>query len=143
MVKKTKRMAKPAKSGKVRGTFRLIAEKASRGLGSSITFIVAIILIIIWGISGLYFDFNNTWQLIINTATTIATFLIVILIQNTQTRESRSIQLKLDELVYGTKKTRNILLDIEEQSDEEMDKFQEEFRKLRKKYINDHKKKRH
>jgi len=124
-------------------TFRILAQKASYFAGSSKVFSIAIFLILVWGVSGLFFDFNNTWQLIINTGTTIFTFLMVILIQNTQTRESRSIQLKLDELLYGSKNTRNSLMAIEEQSDEEIDEFKREFKKLREKYILRHKKHTH
>ncbi|MBS0624236.1 MAG: low affinity iron permease family protein [Verrucomicrobia bacterium] len=122
-------------------TFRSIAEKTAKWLGSSTTFSIATLLIVLWGLSGLYFHFSDTWQLIINTGTTICTFLIVILIQNTQTRESRSIQLKLDELLYGTKNTRDSLMNIEEQSDAEIDAFQREYKLLREKYLNRHKKK--
>ena len=122
-------------------TFRYLAEKVSRIMGSSYTFFVALLLILLWGASGFYFQFDNTWQLIVNTGTTIATFLLVILVQNTQTRESRSMQLKLDELLYGTKNTRNSLLEIEEQSDAEIDAFKQEFKKLREKYIAEHKEK--
>lgn len=116
-------------------TFRSLAENASHVMGSSKTFIIALFLITAWAASGFYFEFNNTWQLLINTGTTIATFLIVILVQNMQTRESRSIQLKLDELLYGTKNTRNSLVDIEEQSDEEIERLQKEYRKIRENYI--------
>ncbi len=115
-------------------TFRFLAERVSHWLGSSITFFIALFLILGWAASGFYFGFDTTWQLIINTGTTIATFLMVILVQNTQTRESRSIQLKLDELLYGTKNTRDSLMEIEE--------FKREFKKLREKYIAEHKKKR-
>lgn len=115
--------------------FRRLAETASHLLGSSQVFAIAIFLIILWALSGFYFGFNDTWQLVINTATTIGTFLMVILIQNTQTRESKSIQLKLDELLYGTKKTRDELMEIEEQSDEEIDALKEEFKKIREAYI--------
>jgi low affinity Fe/Cu permease len=125
---------------KKRLTFRFLAENASRFLGSSKVFFIAILLILAWAASGFYYDFDNTWQLIINTGTTIGTFLMVILVQNTQTRESRSIQLKLDELLYGTKNTRNSLVEIEEQSDEEIEEFKQEFKKLREKYVARHKK---
>ncbi len=121
-------------------SFRSIATKASTLVGSSAAFFFALVLIFLWGISGFYFGFDNTWQLIINTGTTICTFIIVILVQNTQTRESRSIQLKLDELLYGTENTRDSLMDIEEQSDAEIEEFKREFKKLREKYISRHKK---
>jgi low affinity Fe/Cu permease len=122
-------------NGKVKITFRRLAERTSHVMGSSIAFFIALTLIIFWGISGSYFEFSDTWQLIINTATTIGTFLIVILIQNTQNRESRSIQLKLDELVRGTKNTRNSLMEIEELSDEELDELKLEFKRSREKYM--------
>ncbi len=126
---------------KKRLTFRHLAEKSSRLMGSSVVFFIALVVIIAWGLSGFYFEFSDTWQLIINTGTTIATFLMVILVQNTQNRESRSIQLKLDELIYGTKKTRNTLLEIEEQSDAEIDAFKQEFKQLREEAISQIKKK--
>lgn len=140
MVKKVKFPKKPPKEKKFAKTFRCLAEKTSRAIGSSIVFFIALFLIIVWGISGFFFEFNTTWQLLINTGTTIATFLMVILVQNTQTRESRSIQLKLDELLFGTKNTRDSFLEIEEQSDAELDEFKKEFKKLREKYLSRHKK---
>ncbi len=115
--------------------FRYIAEMTSRRMGSPLAFFSALFLIILWAASGFYLGFDERWQLIINTGTTIATFLMVILIQNTQYREARSIQLKLDEILYGTKNTRNSFLEIEEESDEELDLLKEEFKELRKKYI--------
>lgn len=119
----------------VKSAFRRMAEATSRLMGSPPVFFIALFVIILWGISGFYFDFDNTWQLIINTATTIGTFLIVILIQNMQNRETRSIQLKLDELVRGIKSARDSFLEIEEQSDEEIDELKKEFKKLREDYF--------
>ncbi len=120
---------------KFRSVFRQIAEMTSRRMGSPLTFLAALFLIFLWVGSGFILGFDERWQLIINTGTTIATFLMVILIQNTQYRDARSIQLKLDELLYGTQNTRNSFLEIEEESDEELDLLKEEFKKLRKKYI--------
>jgi len=120
---------------KPRSIFRCIAEAAARRMGSPGAFLAAWLLIIVWGTSGFYFGFDETWQLIINTGTTIATFLMVILIQNTQYRDARSIQLKLDEILFGTKNTRDFFLEIEEESDEELDILKEEFKELRRKYI--------
>jgi len=119
----------------VKSLFRYIAEMTSRQMGSPIAFLSAIVLIILWIGSGFYLGFGERWQLIINTGTTIATFLMVILIQNTQYREARSTQLKLNELLYGTKHTRDLFLEIEEESDEELDLLKEEFRVLREKHI--------
>jgi low affinity Fe/Cu permease len=115
--------------------FRLLAEKTSKRAGSPWTFLLALLFILAWAISGFYLEFSQTWQLIINTGTSIATFFMVILIQNTQYRESRSIQLKLNELLLGTKNSRNFFLEIEEESDQELDLLKEEFKQLRKKYI--------
>jgi low affinity Fe/Cu permease len=120
---------------KINKIFRHMAERTSRIMGTPQVFFVAIFLIVVWALSGLYFEFSDTWQLIINTATTIGTFLIVILIQNTQYRDARSIHLKLDELIRGTKNSRNRFLEIEEQSDEEIDELKAEFKKLREEYI--------
>jgi len=132
----------PLKQGP-RSFFRYIAEITSRQMGSPIAFLSAIALIILWVGSGFYLGFDERWQLIINTGTTIATFLMVILIQNTQYREARSTQLKLNELLYGTKHTRDSFLEIEESSDEELDLLKKEFQVLREKYIAQLKKKRH
>jgi low affinity Fe/Cu permease len=126
---------------KIRSVFRYIAEMTSRRMGSPLAFLSALVLIILWAVSGFYLKFDESWQLIINTGTTIATFLMVILIQNTQYREARSTQLKLNELLYGTKNTRDSFLEIEEESDEELDLLKGEFQELRKKYIERIKKK--
>jgi low affinity Fe/Cu permease len=120
---------------RTKDSFRKIAEITSRRMGSPFVFFFALFLIILWAFSGFYLHFNEKWQLIINTGTTIATFLMVILIQNTQYRETRSIQLKLDELLYGTKNTRNSFLEIEEESDEELDELKKKFKELREAYI--------
>lgn len=115
--------------------FRRISEKTSRQMGSPGAFLLALFLIFLWVASGFYLGFNETWQLIINTGTTIATFLMVILIQNTQYRDARSIQLKLDEILYGTKNTRDSFLEIEDETDEALDLLKKEFKELRKKYM--------
>ena len=88
-------------------------------------------LIVIWGLAGPVFHFSDTWQLVINTGTTIITFLMVFLIQNTQSRESEAIQLKLDELLRAVTKARTSLVDLEELSEEELEHLHEEFRRLR------------
>ena len=126
---------------RLRFIFRYVAEMTSRRMGSPFAFLSALFLIILWAISGFYLGFDESWQLIINTGTTIATFLMVILIQNTQYREARSIQLKLDEILHGTKDTRDFFMEIEEESDEELDLLKEEFKELRGKYIEQLKKK--
>lgn len=120
---------------KLRFVFRYVAEMTSRRMGSPFAFLSALFLIIVWAISGFYLGFDESWQLIINTGTTIATFLMVILIQNTQYREARAIQLKLNEILHGTKNTRDSFMEIEEETDEELDLLKEEFKELRERYI--------
>lgn len=93
---------------------------------------IALLVIVVWGLTGPVFGFSDTWQLIINTGTTIVTFLMVFLIQNTQNRDSKAIQLKLDELIRSAKGARNNMMDLETLSDEELKKFQQEFERLRK-----------
>ena len=83
--------------------FRFISNKVSAWAGSAYTFLLAVTVVVIWAFSGPAFDFSNTWQLVINTGTTIVTFLMVFLIQNTQNRDSKAMQLKLDELIRATK----------------------------------------
>lgn len=111
--------------------FHVIAHKVSCMMGTPWSFMLSLLIIIIWVISGPFFGFSDTWQLIINTGTTIITFLMVFLIQNTQNRDARAIHLKLDELIRASKKARNSLLDLEAMTDEEMDKLQAEFDKLK------------
>jgi low affinity Fe/Cu permease len=111
--------------------FRKFAHKAAEALGTPWAFITALIIIIAWLISGPIFGFSDTWQLIINTGTTIVTFLMVFLIQNTQNRDAKVIHLKLDELIHAIKKARNTLIDLEDLSDDELSKLQEEFHQLR------------
>lgn len=88
-------------------------------------------------LTGPTFHFSDTWQLIINTATTVITFLMVFLIQNTQNRDSKAVQLKLDELIRALKSARNELVDLEDLSDEELKKLEEQFQRLRKKAEHD------
>lgn len=114
--------------------FHKIATKASGVVGSPLAFVGALLIIIVWLFTGPIFHFSDTWQLIINTGTTIITFLMVFLIQNTQNRESKAIQIKLDELVKAVKGARTSLVGIEEVSDTELEKLQQQFRKLHKHY---------
>ena len=103
--------------------------------GSHWAFIAAISLVIGWAACGPLFDFSETWQLVINTGTTIITFLMVFLIQSTQNRESKAIQLKLDELIRAST-ARNVFADLEDASDHEIAEFQREFQQLRKSGLN-------
>jgi low affinity Fe/Cu permease len=95
-------------------------------------------VVLAWALTGPIFHFSDTWQLVINTGTTILTFLMVFLIQNTQNRDARAIQLKLDELIRAMGKARNSLLDLESLSDEELDQLTEEFRRFRERYDKEH-----
>lgn len=110
--------------------FRKFAHKTSEIVGSPMAFTLAFLVILVWAISGPANGFSDTWQLIINTGTTILTFLMVFLIQNTQNRDAKAIHLKLDELIRTTKSARNKLVDLEEMSDEELDALSVEFKKL-------------
>jgi low affinity Fe/Cu permease len=103
-------------------------------LGTPWAFLVALIIIIAWIFTGPIFNFSDTWQLVINTGTTIITFLMVFLIQNTQNRDAKAIHLKLDELIRGMRGARNGLVDLEDLTDEELDLLQEEFRHIREKH---------
>ena len=110
--------------------FRAFAARASEKLGSPWAFFAAVGLIILWLVTGPLFKFSNAWQLVINTGTTVVTFLMVFLIQSTQNRDARAIHLKLDELIRSSK-ARNIFADLENATEEELIAFQQEFRKLR------------
>lgn len=110
--------------------FRKFAHKTSALVGSPWTFVVALLTIIGWAVLGPACKFSDTWQLVINTATTIVTFLMVFLIQNTQNRDAKAIHLKLDELIHAVKGARNKLIDLENCSDEELKTIQEQFERL-------------
>ena len=111
--------------------FRRFANAASHWLGSPTAFMLALITIVVWAATGPVFDHSDTWQLAINTGTTIVTFLMVFLIQNTQNRDARAIHLKLDELIRGLKGARNRLVDLESMTDAELDALQQEFQRVR------------
>jgi low affinity Fe/Cu permease len=111
--------------------FRKFSAKISRLVGTGWAFIIAVAIIIIWVMTGPIFHYSDTWQLIINTGTTIITFLMVFLIQNTQNRDAKAIHLKLDELIHGLKGPHTGFVDLEEMSDEELEELETTFRKLR------------
>lgn len=110
--------------------FRKIAARVSYVAGSASAFTLALIVIIIWALSGPAFNFSDTWQLVINTGTTIVTFLMVFLIQNTQNRDSKAMQLKLDELIRATKSARDSFVDTEDLTDEELASLVGEFKQM-------------
>ena len=117
----------------VNDAFRVFARRSSIILGSAWAFAGAVLVILVWLLTGPTFHFSDTWQLIINTATTVITFLMVFLIQNTQNRDAKAAHLKLDEIIRALKGARNQLVDLEDLSDEELKKLEEQFRRLRKK----------
>ena len=120
----------------VTDAFRVFAHRSSTMLGSAWAFGAAVLVILVWLVTGPMFHFSDTWQLIINTATTVVTFLMVFLIQNTQNRDAKAMHLKLDELIRAVKGARNQLVDLENLSDEELKKLQEQFQRLRKRAEN-------
>jgi low affinity Fe/Cu permease len=117
----------------VNDSFRIFARRSSILLGSAWAFTLAIVIIAVWGLIGPTSHFSNTWQLIINTGTTIVTFLMVFLIQNTQNRDSKALNLKLDEIIRAVKGARNQLINLEGLSDEELKSFEKQFERVRKK----------
>ena len=114
--------------------FRLLAETAAHAVGSYWAFLLALLTIGIWALTGTYFNYSDTWQLFINTGTTIVTFLMVFLIQNTQNRETKIIALKLDELLRGVEGARTGLVELDHMSDEDLELVRQEFARMRDKY---------
>jgi low affinity Fe/Cu permease len=111
--------------------FRRFAGHTAEIVGRSYAFILAVVILVLWASTGPLFHFSDTWQLVINTGTTIVTFLMVFLIQNTQNRDAHAIHLKLDELIRANKNARNALLALESMSDEQLRTLQSEFEHLR------------
>ncbi len=112
--------------------FSGVASRASQIVGSAWMFILAIAVIVAWGVTGPMFHYSDTWQLIINTGTTIITFLMVFLIQNTQNRDAKAIHLKLNELIHAVSKAHDELIDVEKLSDEELKTLEGYYEKVRK-----------
>jgi low affinity Fe/Cu permease len=116
----------------VSSSFNWLANKAAEGMGSATAFIVSTLAVVLWALSGPWFHYSDTWQLIINTGTTVLTFLAVFLIQHTQNRDNRALHLKLDELIHSSKNARDRLIDLEHCTDEEVRELSEEFARLQK-----------
>jgi low affinity Fe/Cu permease len=107
-----------------------LAKQASRFCGKPIVFVMAVVTILVWIITGPIFRYSDTWQLVINTATTIITFLMVFLIQSSQNRDTQAIQIKLDELIRATQGAHNALLDLEELEEYELDAFRSKYEEI-------------
>jgi len=107
--------------------FYKLARKTSEAVGSPFASISAVTVIIIWGLTGPIFKFSDTWQLVINTGTTIVTFLMVFLIQNSQNRDAKAVQIKLDELIRAIDSARNEIIDVEDSSEQELKQLQQDF----------------
>ena len=114
----------------MRETFRRFAHRTAEWAGTPTAFVLGLALIVLWALTGPLFGYSDTWQLIVNTGTTIITFLLVLLVQNTQNRDARAIHLKLDELLRGLKGARTAMVALENASDEELAELQAEFERL-------------
>src|SRR5437868_2442306 len=112
--------------------FTWFASRISSATGQPLAFVLAIGTVIVWAVTGPLFGFDDTWQLVINTGTTIVTFLMVFLIQNTQNRDTEALQVKLDELIRVTKGAHNALMDLEELDDKQLGRIRDKYRKLAK-----------
>lgn len=110
--------------------FSRFAKWTARATGHPAAFVAAASIIVVWGLTGPIFKFSDTWQLVINTGTTIVTFLMVFLIQNTQNRDSHAVQLKLDELIRAASGAHNALLDLEELEEADLEQFRVRYEKL-------------
>ncbi|GLC24742.1 low affinity iron permease family protein [Roseisolibacter agri] len=111
--------------------FRTFSQRTSGLTGSPLGFGIAVAVVVVWALTGPVFGYSDSWQLVINTGTTIVTFLMVFLIQNTQNRDTRAVHLKLDELLRAVRDARNSMLDLENLTDDELDRLQAEFSALR------------
>jgi low affinity Fe/Cu permease len=118
------------KSG-IGGAFQAFASRVSCWMGSRWSFLGAMLIIVVWAVLGPYFHYSDTWQLVVNTATTIITFLMVFLIQNTQNRDARAIHLKLNEIIRSIQTAHNEMIDIENLSDEELATLSKKFEVIR------------
>jgi low affinity Fe/Cu permease len=115
----------------VNGTFRTLADRTALIIGSPWAFVTILVVSVVWLLLGPVFGYSDTWQLTMNTVASQVTFLVAFLLQNTQNRDSRALQLKLDELIRSTAGARDRLLRLEDMSDDELDRLQQEFDALR------------
>lgn len=120
--------------------FRRFAHAAADAVGHPTTFVVAISAVVVWAIAGPFFHFSDTWQLVINTATTVVTFVVVFLVQSTQNRDAQAIHLKLDELIRANTRARNVLLGLEYRSDDELKQLETEFESLHQRVVGERQK---
>jgi low affinity Fe/Cu permease len=125
-----KRKSNKKANGKKKGFFEKFAEWATKATGSSVAFLLASGIVVVWALTGPIFNYSETWQLVINTGTTIITFLMVFLIQKTQNKDSKAIHLKLNELIAANPGCSNRMVDIEDMTEAELDQFQKFYRKL-------------
>jgi low affinity Fe/Cu permease len=126
----TKRLKPPERKRRKRGIFDKVSDAVARGAGRPVASVTAFTLVIVWALSGPFFGFSETWQLIINTTTTVITFLMVFIIQQSQNRDSVAVQLKLNELIACHKRASNRLIDIEDLTAEELDVLKKFYVKL-------------
>jgi low affinity Fe/Cu permease len=118
----------------MRDIFRKFSAKVAAVVGTPVAFLGALLVILVWGATGSFFNFSDTWQLVVNTGTTIITFLMVFIIQNTQNRDGKAMQLKLDELIRSHKGARTSFIELEDLKDEELGALAEEFKKIHLRY---------
>ena len=127
----TEKVREQKRGRKVRELFQLFSQKTSGAVGTPWAFMGAVAVIVVWALCGPLYHYSDTWQLVVNTSTTIVTFLMVFLIQNTQNRDAKAIHLKLDELIRAKKGARNALVDLENCTDEELEQIEREFKRIR------------
>jgi low affinity Fe/Cu permease len=127
-------MAENQQDNRLGNHFHLFATKAAYVVGTKWAFFTSLLIIVAWAVVGPTFHYSNTWQLVINTATTIVTFLMVFLIQNTQNRDARAIHLKLDEIIHSIRKASNDMISIENLSDKELESLAKNYEKIRAEY---------
>ena len=130
MVRPSRNHSTEQRSGHVAGLFRRLAANTAAVVGSPWTFLVAVAIVVTWAMLGPHFGWSNAHQLVINTFTTIVTFLIVFLIQNTQNRDTKALHLKIDELLKATRGARNSMIDLDRLTDEQLAKLEKEFKAL-------------